>query len=230
MESLKQIKQFYKNKVLLQNQRIIKRDFDLQEEREILKYIYNNSSSISFDLNKGIWRKLDLLIFYFNGSNDIKKYNNSYELYKGIMMAWSDIEILMEIMELFREYTKIKGLQFAFTTENARKIVEYYSKDYDYNISKHFVKKGEKSFNDYTKLRQDFSLLLNELGNESHYGYRYKEEFDVISYIIEERYKLTNNLILTHATTRLTTEEIEKRYGSQVYKTISKMFNYVPLI
>ena len=71
-------------------------------------------------------------------------------------------------------------------------------------------------------VERGFDELGRELIPAKHYG----NELNVMQHILQIRYDLK---VKTHATTNLSVEELEKRYGSHIFDRMVETFNFIEM-
>lgn len=73
---------------------------------------------------------------------------------------------------------------------------------------------------------RDKNVWFDDLGAEGK-GYYYGDKFEVFERMIQIRYDLFRNGILTHFTTNLTPTEIKVRYGERTWSRLSEMCEHI---
>ncbi len=93
------------------------------------------------------------------------------------------------------------------------------------DIATEFHQDGFEIINKYGRRQKTF--CLDDLGVEQNMKY-YGNECNTIAEILLHRYDLhVNSGIITHATTNLNAEELEKLYGNRVRSRLRSMFNLI---
>lgn len=127
------------------------------------------------------------------------------------------------IMKLFQ-----KNQRQVFFIRNAKQIAKEYEID-GAAASEQYENKFKNPANDLNLFLHPFSgLCIDDLGTEDvkkHYG----NQSNVIGDLIELRYHKQNVGPLLHATTNLTSEQIEQYYGGRVRSRMREIFNFIEL-
>jgi DNA replication protein DnaC len=91
-----------------------------------------------------------------------------------------------------------------------------------------FSKQGYDVIHRYSRsLRSPKAICFDDIGVEPPMRY-FGDQIHVIGEILLSRYDLfVSKEIRTHATTNLTADEIEARYGSRVRSRLREMFNLI---
>ncbi|MHB1105177.1 MAG: P-loop NTPase family protein [Lutibacter sp.] len=92
------------------------------------------------------------------------------------------------------------------------------------NISFEYLKQGHQVITNYSKAK---ILCFDDLGIEQSLKY-YGNECNVLGEILLSRYDLfVSHKIVTHATTNLNANELEKWYGNRVRSRMRQLFNLI---
>jgi hypothetical protein len=167
---------------------------------------------------------IDQLIYYFK--ND-KQFNG--DLSKGLMIRGNVGTGKSILMRIFSE--KTPGLNFTKT-----KNFKYFSA---LDVYGEFVRNGYPAIENHTRYsRRDDpneewmnSTLFDELGIESTAAKNFGNTVNVMELIIAKRYNNWQTYgQLTHFTTNLTPDEIEKNYGERVRSRLCEMCNDMVIV
>lgn len=127
------------------------------------------------------------------------------------------------LMKLFQ-----KNQRQVYFIRNAKQIAKEYEVD-GAAASEQYENKFKNPGNDMDVFLQPFSgLCIDDLGTEDikkHYG----NQSNVIGDLIELRYHKGNVGPFLHATTNLTSEQIEQYYGGRVRSRMREIFNFIEL-
>lgn len=147
-----------------------------------------------------------LMIYAIRDEENCKKYK--LDLDKGILLIGKVGCGKTSLMDIFR-ILHYRNLHYNM----------YSSRE----ISKEFSVKGFETIDKYGKMRRP--ICLDDLGieqNIKHFG----SECNVMAEILLSRYDLMKyDGVITHATTNLNADELEKIYGNRVRSRLREMFN-----
>lgn len=185
------------------------RQFDFNSCLKLLNYLGKKKYGTNFQIQKKDLTILHKLISYAVGAENCCE-THGIDLTKGILLTGpvgcgktSLITLLPEFMYSHQKY------QVKSTRE----------------IASEFHKEGYEVIHKYG--RREKAFCMDDLGveqNIKHFG----NECNTIGEIILHRYDLHVNYgILTHATTNLNAEELEKLYGNRVRSRLRSMFNLI---
>lgn len=97
------------------------------------------------------------------------------------------------------------------------------------SIANNFAMKGKAALERYTyNSGNPITACFDEIGREPTPAKYFGTEVNVMQYIFQCRYELRNEC-MTHATTNMTIEEIQQRYGAYIADRINEMFNVVTI-
>ena len=195
-------------------------NYNLEKLIGALKY-YGQQGCREFVIDESNEYVCVLLIKYFMQDPEFEKYGTNYSLLKGILLSGpigSGKTVLMKAFD--NMLANIGYIKFTYTIIPTRSI----ERDYIESGNEVITTYGKKSYKSDNEQR---IYCFDDLGLESGDSKYYGNQMSVMSEIFLDRYDLG---LLTHATTNLTTENLEKIYGERIRSRMSEMFNLVQLI
>lgn len=99
-------------------------------------------------------------------------------------------------------------------------------------IEKAFAVNGYKGIEIYSahSEHQAYNLMIDDIGLESDMSKNYGNAIRPVTEILYDRYELyRRDMILTHATTNLTQNQLEQKYGERLYSRFKEMFQILGL-
>ncbi len=183
--------------------------FDFKTCLQYLEYLGKKKYGTSFKIDYSDKETLLKLIGYSVGANDVCK-ENFIDPKKGILLLGPVGCGKTTLMCLLNEFVFLHQKYLVKSTRN---------------ISTEFHQDGFQVIHKYG--RQQKAICLDDLGVEQNMKY-YGNECNTIGEILLHRYDMHVNFgILTHATTNLNAEELEKLYGNRVRSRLRSMFNLI---
>jgi len=152
-----------------------------------------------------------IVAWIVNDDETCKKYNISRN--KGIILSGQVGCGKTSLMKLFATLTPLSR---AYRVKPARE------------ITMEFSKQGYDVINQYSRsVRSPKPICFDDIGIEPPMRY-FGDQINVMGEIFLTRYELfISKGIQTHATTNLTAEELESRYGSRVRSRLREMVNLI---
>lgn len=163
----------------------------------------------TFEVDENNKEIIQNLIRYFSGDPDCE-----WNLSKGLLLM-GDVGLgKTYIMSVMRDYAKAANIDFRqFRLVGCPDIADEVEQNGAESLQKYFA--GE-------------DICFDDLGQEQAVIQRYGNNLSVMERILVKRYSsFVNGRCITHATTNLTPEEIEERYGTRLIDRFNEMFNYV---
>lgn len=164
-----------------------------------------------------------LLCMYFSGSE--KMLEAGYSLNKGLCLMGGVGVGKTTLMRMF-----VSNQVQSFLIRSSRELANDFAKHGYAEIEKYYgTLTCENFFFDPYNFNghKELGICFDDLGSENTTK-NYGNETSVVSEIILSRYdKLNMNRNMTHITTNLLPDEIEKKYGTRVMDRIKEMFNCV---
>lgn len=190
---------------IINNQRV----FNFKKTLRYIQYLGKSKYGEDFKIHRSdIFTFHRLIIYMIHEERQCKKYN--IDLKKGILLIGPIGSGKTTIMNLLRVFLFKQQL---YTIKSSRDIALEYQKD------------GVDVIHSYGK--KYTPLFIDDLGVENNSKF-YGNECNTIGEILLQRYELlTNNQIVTHATTNLNADELEKLYGKRVRSRLREMFNLI---
>lgn len=216
-----------KNKKIIHRTRlIIQRDYIIEEEIKLLNLIAKEKFNIDFVIDENNYWLIEKLLQYFNGHPDFEKGGNDF--HKGIMIFGPIGTGKSILMKIFKEYCFKTSSKHQFLIENSNTVVKKYKKNAIDGITKYTEKTKIKFEQDLRPI----VLMINDLGAEKTMEASFGPSEDVIANLLDERYEIFQDLpgIVTHVTTNLNNEGLQKRYGNRIHSRIVAMFNPFALL
>lgn len=201
--------------------------YDMNEELQIINAIGKNITSyfIIDSSNEFVYKNL---IKYFLGDNTIKCINpvdntlTTGDINKGIYIGGNPGSGKSLCMEIFNQYTRLRGIQytkgiktlpFTFTNFRADDIVD------------DFCKTG--SFDRY---KNRYVLSIQDFGAESTESYYMGNKNNVLKKIIEYRGDLSNVFTFITSNLQIQGRKLLDLYGDRVQSRLHAMCNYYTII
>jgi DNA replication protein DnaC len=183
--------------------------FNFQNCVQYLEFLGKKRYGSSFEIDLSDKETLLRLISYSVGAQDVCS-ENFIDLNKGILVLGPVGCGKTTIMTLLNEFVYPHQKYQVKSTRD---------------IATEFHKEGFEIIHKYG--RRHKTLCLDDLGVEQNMKY-YGNECNTIGEILLHRYDMHVNFgILTHATTNLNAEELEKLYGNRVRSRLRSMFNLI---
>jgi DNA replication protein DnaC len=183
--------------------------FNFQKCIQYLEFLGKKRYGSSFVIDLSDKETLLKLISYSVGAQDVCS-ENFIDLNKGILVLGPVGCGKTTIMTLLNEFVYSHQ---KYQVKSTRDIATEFHKD------------GFEIIHKYG--RRHKALCLDDLGVEQNMKY-YGNECNTIGEILLHRYDMHVNFgILTHATTNLNAEELEKLYGNRVRSRLRSMFNLI---
>lgn len=159
-----------------------------------------------------------ILIQWIHGDPEFEKLHGY--LSKGILImgpTGTGKTLAMKVMSVYREIDNVRFRLDGRTCDLCYDVVDVN------RIILNFIKMG------YEGLGSSISknvFCMDDLGSEVGNVHRYKNEIDIVSYIIEERY---SQRLLTLATTNCTLKILKETYSDRIISRMFGMFNFITL-
>ena len=190
---------------IIENQRIY--DFDLT--MTFLNNYGKSKFNSKFQILRSDTKILKLLMAYAIRDQEFCEANN-IDLEKGILLIGKVGSGKTSLMDIFRI---LHYSEFRYSIFSTREIAK------EFNIG------GYEVLNKYGKMRK--IVCFDDLGvekNIKHFG----NDCNTMAEILLSRYDLMKyEGIITHATTNLNADELEKMYGNRVRSRLREMFNLI---
>lgn len=160
------------------------------------------------------------LCMYFTGDKRFEQMGAGYNLDKGLILFGGVGVGKTALMSLFR-YNQHASYQVV----NCIDITDSYSVHGAKEIDLYRSLKEAESNHPFG--HQYIGYCYDDLGTETIPATYFGEKKNVLAEILLGRYARKQDYKLTHITTNLSVEEIEKNYGSRVLDRMSEMFNQI---
>lgn len=151
---------------------------------------------------------LNNLYYYAHGYGDL-------DPKKGIFFYGEPGTGKSTLMKILAEYQRVLGN--GFKCVNCASVAAYFASYGIDSLNEHTWNDGYKGIN---PVERGFDELGRETLPAKHYG----NEVNVMQHIFQIRYDMK---VKTHATTNLSLEEVEQKYGSHIYDRAIEMFNFI---
>ena len=163
------------------------------------------------------------LSLYF--ANDVRFEEKGYgELYKGICLTGN-----VGTGKTLMMYAFSKNKRNCFDIVAANKLTDDYIADGVESLYKYYQTfKGMLGTYEYF-LQKEIGLCIDDIGTEPSPIKNFGNTINVLEHVIMERYKNKVPLHLTHFTTNLDGDGIEKKYGSRIRSRLREMVNFIEL-